>query len=153
MTPANMNQSVLQRGFAAIAAIFLVVVLAALGAFMVTFSNTQQLTSAQDVQGSRAYWAARAGLEWAIAGVFATSPVAPATTPLATCPGPSSTPAFTAPTVINGFTLTITCTPQAYVEGGVTRTIFQIVSIARTTGGVSGSIGNIERSVSASVEQ
>ena len=50
-----------QQGFAAIAAVFLVVVLAALGAFMVTFSNTQQLTSAQDVQGSRAYWAARGG--------------------------------------------------------------------------------------------
>jgi len=43
-----------QHGFAAIAAIFLVVVLAALGAFMVTYSNTQQLTSAQDIQGSRA---------------------------------------------------------------------------------------------------
>ena len=53
-----------QHGFAVIAAIFLVVVLAALGGFMVTFSNTQQLTSAQDLQGSRAYWAARAGLGW-----------------------------------------------------------------------------------------
>ena len=47
-------------GFAAIAAVFLVLVLAALGAFMVSFSNTQQLNSARDVQGSRAYWAARA---------------------------------------------------------------------------------------------
>lgn len=59
-----MNPRRHQVGFAAIAAIFLVVVLAALGAFMVTFSNTQQLTSAQDLQGTRAYWAARAGLEW-----------------------------------------------------------------------------------------
>ena len=63
-----------QRGFAAIAAIFLVVVLAALGGFMLTFSNTQQLTSAQDVQGSRAYWAARAGLEWGIASATASCP-------------------------------------------------------------------------------
>ena len=64
-----------QRGFAAIAAIFLVVVLAALGGFMLTFSNTAQLTSAQDVQGTRAYWAARAGLEWAIAHSLASTPV------------------------------------------------------------------------------
>ena len=50
-----------QHGFAAIAAIFLVLVLAAFGAFMVSFSNTQHLNTARDVQGSRAYWAARAG--------------------------------------------------------------------------------------------
>ncbi len=62
-TPRHLRQS----GFAAIAAIFVLVVLAALGAFMVTSSNTQQLTSALDVQGSRAYWAARAGLEWGLA--------------------------------------------------------------------------------------
>ena len=66
-------QSIHQTGFAAIAAIFLVVVLAALGGFMMIFSNTQQLTSAQDFQGSRAYWAARGGLEWAIASVAATA--------------------------------------------------------------------------------
>ena len=62
----NNRHSSRHNGFAAIAAIFLLVALAALGAFMVTFSNTQQLTSAQDLQGSRAYWAARAGLEWGI---------------------------------------------------------------------------------------
>jgi Tfp pilus assembly protein PilX len=69
-----------QHGFAAIAAIFLVLVLAAFGAFMVSFSNTQHLNTARDVQGSRAYWAARAGLEWGVAGVFATSACAAAST-------------------------------------------------------------------------
>jgi MSHA biogenesis protein MshP len=153
MMRVKINRSALQRGFAAIAAIFLLVVLAGLGAFMVTFSNTQQLTSAQDVQGTRAYWAARSGLEWAIAGVFATAPVAPATTPLATCPSLASTPAFTKPTEINGFDVNITCTPQIYVEGSVTLTIFQLDATARTKGGVPGSLGYIERSVTASVEQ
>ena len=46
------------NGFAAIAALFLVVVLAALGVFMWHMGATQQLTSVQDLQGSRAYWAA-----------------------------------------------------------------------------------------------
>jgi MSHA biogenesis protein MshP len=134
------------RGFAAIAAIFLVVGLASLGAFMLTLSNTQQLTSAQDVQGTRAYWAARAGLEWVIAGVAATAPVAPAVLPLATCP-------VTAPPAsVGGFTLVITCTSQAYTEAGVTVTIFQFKSVA-SSGGVVGSIGYVERSLSASMER
>jgi len=135
-----------QRGFAAIAAIFLVVVLAALGAFMLTFSNTQQLTSAQDIQGSRAYWAARAGLEWGIAGVLATAPVSPAVMPLATCPVAST------PAVVDGFALTVGCTSQAYNEAGVVRTIFYLTSTAKF-GGTPGDVGYIERSVSVSLEQ
>lgn len=125
-----------QRGFAAIAAIFLVVVLAALGAFMLTFSNTQQLTSAQDVQGSRAYWAARAGLEWGIASV-ATAAVCPAS------------PATLA---VNGFSVRITCAVTTYTEAGASVNIYQFTSVASTPG-VVGSVGFIERSLSASMER
>lgn len=138
-----------QQGFAAIAAIFLVVVLAALGAFMVTFSNTQQLTSAQDVQGSRAYWAARAGLEWVIAGVVATTvPVAPAV-----LPPPATCPVTTPPASLDGFTLIITCRKQTYAEAGASVNIFQFTSVASFAGGTVGSIGYIERSLSASMER
>src|SRR5450830_1394703 len=90
-----------QRGFAAISAIFLVVILAALGAFMLTFSNTQQLTSAQDLQGTRAYWAARAGLEWGIGSVA--SPVPPPA-----CPPDTTLPGGTA-IFDGGFTVTVKC--------------------------------------------
>jgi MSHA biogenesis protein MshP len=131
------NNRSTQRGFAAIAAIFLVVVLAALGGFMLTFSNTQQLTSAQDVLGSRAYWAARAGIEWAIGYVTAN----PAAT---SCPGN--------PTPLEGFTLTVSCSPTTYSEGANTVTIFTINSIARS-GGTVGTVGYIERSISASIER
>ena len=54
------------RGFAIVSAIFLIVVLAALGVGIVVFSKAQQASSAYDVQGSRAYQAARAGIEWAL---------------------------------------------------------------------------------------
>lgn len=54
------------RGFAIITAIFLLVILAAIGVAMVTLSTTQQTTSAIDVMGARAYQAARAGIEWAL---------------------------------------------------------------------------------------
>jgi len=45
-------------GFAIVSAIFLLVVLAALGAFMVTFSTTQHTAAATDLEGTHAYQAA-----------------------------------------------------------------------------------------------
>jgi MSHA biogenesis protein MshP len=45
-------------------AIFLLVVLAALGAFIVSLAVTQQVDLAHDLEGSRAYHAARAGLDY-----------------------------------------------------------------------------------------
>jgi MSHA biogenesis protein MshP len=54
------------RGVGLITAIFLLVVIAGLAVAMVTVYTTQQTGSALDVQGSRAYQAARAGLEWGI---------------------------------------------------------------------------------------
>ncbi len=125
-----------QSGFAAIMAVFLLVVLAALGAFMVSISTSQQLTSAQDIQGSRAYWAARAGLEWALGSLAATSTA---------CPTPPS------PFTVDGFTLLLSCTPRTFDEGGVTRTIYSVTSIA-SSGGSAGGGGFVERSLSASVE-
>jgi MSHA biogenesis protein MshP len=119
-----------QRGFAIMSAIFLLVVLAALGAFMVTFSNTQHITSAQDVQGSRAYWAARAGLEWGLAGICPTSP-----TTLS----------------VNGFNVLVTCALQTYSEANATINIYRITSVAST--GTIGSAGFIERSLSATMEK
>ena len=125
-----------QRGFAAIAAIFLVVVLAALGAFMVTLSNTQQLTSAQDLQGTRAYWVARAGLEWGINRANATN----------ACPAASS-----ALGTIEGFSVTVTCTVAAYADAGLTTNLFRITSVASIA--APGSIAYVERSVTAGLEK
>ena len=134
----------IQAGFAAVAAIFLVLVLAALGAFMVSFSNTQQLTSAQDVQGSRAYWAASAGLEWALARI--------PTTP-ALCPNSVLTQvsAASVPSPIEGFTIQVWCARNVYVENAAGPTIFQFES--RAALGTVGSVGFIERSVTASLER
>lgn len=74
-----------QQGFSLVSAIFLLVVLAGLGAAMVSFSTTQNQAQALDVMGSRAYQAASAGVEWAaynimttpgVSGVNAFGPVA-----------------------------------------------------------------------------
>lgn len=128
-----------QQGFAAVAAMFLVVVLAAMGTYMVAFSNTQQLTAAQDVQGTRAYWAARAGLEWAVASHTAAAACAAAATNL----------------VIDTFAVRVTCTLATYADTGlnpgVNPRIFQFVSTA-TNGAAVGSVGYVERSVSTALE-
>jgi MSHA biogenesis protein MshP len=55
-----------QRGFGVIAAIVILVILAVLAAAIVSISNTQQITSAQDVLSARAWQAARAGSEWGL---------------------------------------------------------------------------------------
>jgi MSHA biogenesis protein MshP len=104
------------RGFAVISAIFILVVLAALGAFILSISTNQQIGSALDVQGVRAYQAARSGVEWGLfrqlqAGACAASS--------------SFTPA--APT-LSGFTVTVTCVATAGTFGGPT--VFQVQSTA-----------------------
>ena len=137
-----------QRGFAAISAIFLIVVIGGLGAVMLTVSNTQHLTSAQDVQGTRAYWAAQGGLEWAIASIVApAAPVATATSPAAVCP--TAAP----PKRLNSFALVISCSVLAYAEADVTVNIFQLTSVASTPDSTPGSQGYVERSVSATIER
>lgn len=68
-----------QRGFSLVSAIFLLVVLAALGAAMVTFSTVQTQSLAMDIMGSRAYQAANAGVEWAAYNIAANSSVGGAT--------------------------------------------------------------------------
>jgi hypothetical protein len=52
-------------GIGLVTAIFLLVVLAGLAVALVGISSAQQSASALDVQGARAYQAARAGIEWA----------------------------------------------------------------------------------------
>lgn len=47
-------------------AIFIIVVLALLGAAMAKFAMMQHTTSTQDYQGVRAYHAARSGIEWGL---------------------------------------------------------------------------------------
>jgi MSHA biogenesis protein MshP len=53
-----------QRGLGAIAAMVILVILATLAGFITTLSTSQQVGAGLDVEGSRMYLAAHAGLEW-----------------------------------------------------------------------------------------
>jgi MSHA biogenesis protein MshP len=54
------------RGFALVSALFLIVVLSALGAFLVDLVAVQHATPAMRVRAARADYAARSGMAWAV---------------------------------------------------------------------------------------
>jgi len=84
-----MNPAKAQRGFGAIMAIIILVVLAGLAGALAFIGSSSQITSALDVQGAKALAAANAGLEYA--GYRALKPD-PATAPwrACSCPDPAS---------------------------------------------------------------
>jgi MSHA biogenesis protein MshP len=119
-----------QKGFTMVSAIFLLVVLAGLGAAMVTISSTQHTSSALDIQGVRAYQAARAGIEWGVHRVVNAS----------ACFASSSSFVPQATTLAD-FTVTVTCTSSA--AAGIT--VYQIQSTAcnqPNAGACPGAAGN-----------
>jgi MSHA biogenesis protein MshP len=130
------------RGFLLPAAIFILVILAALGAYALNVSSIQQATSVQDVQGSRAYQAARAGIDWGVYQVMD-----PGTANLANCPAATSL-------TIEGFTVAVTCSQFAdYNEQGSDHIIrvFQITSTASF--GTAGTINFSERQLQVTLSK
>ncbi|MCX7147082.1 MAG: hypothetical protein NT042_12985 [Sulfuritalea sp.] len=123
-------------------AIFILVVLAALGAFVVSVTATQNITFAQDVQGVRAYQAARAGIESGIAKWLSTSPSL-----AANCASTGASVAL--PNL--GFSFDLVATPTT--SGGLL--FCDLTATARPTGMTSanvGSIGYVERKLRVVIE-
>ncbi len=127
------NPATNQRGFTLVNAIFILVVLAALGAFMVTLSGVQSRTPVFALQGAGAYQAAQAGMEWGIARAAAGSCAASTT--------------FT----VEGFSVTVGCTTSALpiVEGTLSYHVYDLSS--RASLGSYGSTGFVSRRVDARV--
>jgi MSHA biogenesis protein MshP len=95
-----------QRGLSLVTAIFLLVVLAGLAAVIVNVTTQQQTSSALDVQGTRAYLAARAGVEWGLHRQLISGALCSATS------GASTTNSFALPagSTLSQFTVTVVCT-------------------------------------------
>jgi MSHA biogenesis protein MshP len=131
------NQKNFNQGFLLPAAIFILVILAGLGAYALNVTSVQQSTTTQDVQGARAYQAARAGVEWAAYQVLA-----PGTTALASCPASPAT------LTIDNFTVVVSCTQSAnYFEQGTDHTIAMYDIISTASYGSAGTLNYIERQV------
>ncbi len=123
-------------GFAIISAVFLIIVLALLGAMIVSLSSTQQVSQVRDMDGSRAYFAARAGLEWGVYRVLHDS----------NCPASATMPALAGSA--SGFAIAVTCATYPTVdEGGTTVSVYQITSTA--TKGTFGALNYVDRQMQA----
>jgi len=109
-----------QRGFSLLVAVFLLIILSSLAAFLVAISTMQQIGATMDLQGSRAYQAARAGIEW---GAYQTL------TPVAAPACPTTTLTF-AGTTLQDFTTTVTCSLTVGDELGTAVNVYQITSTA-----------------------
>lgn len=120
-----------QRGFGLVAAMFVIIIIAAVIAAMARLAVTQNSTNSLAIQQARAYQAASAGVEW---GLFTI------TRPFA-CGQPAPTTADTS-FVLNGFTVVI---PELKPSAGqlieeedpVTHYFYTVSSTAQ-----SGSVGN-----------
>ncbi len=135
-----------KRGFALPSAIFLIVMLAVLGAAMVYISTVSHTTSAMDVEGARAYQAAKAGIEWGAymelinhSCVASTSIVPPAPT-------------------LSSYTVTVNCASTTNGNAHPPVTIYRITSTAcnhpnaGSCPGIAGSMDYVERQIRVSFQ-
>lgn len=108
-----------QRGMSLVAALFLIIVVAALGAFAVRIGSGQQQTVNLALLGSRALAAANAGIEVA-AGRTQTLI-------------PSGGEAFTiSGGALNGFNVTVNWIRTDHVEGGTPISLYEVTSVAQS---------------------
>lgn len=104
-------------------AIFLIVIMGALAAFIAQLTAAANAQAGQDMQGARALQAARAGVEAGLYSVRTTG----------SCPG------GTLPNLpgLTGFKVSWVCAAYSFNEGGRAKGIWQIESTACVTAGKS----------------
>ena len=130
------------NGFTLLVALFLLVVLALLGIYMINFSAVQHTTLVYGVQGARAMQAARAGLEWGIYEVIPNNNIN------AICPG-TTTFSTTGAGSLDNFNIQVDCVSSTHIEGGTTVITYQLTSSADT--GVYGTLDYVFRRIEATV--
>jgi len=138
-----------------VTAVFLVVVLSLLGAFIVSVTGLQQSGHQLDILGARAYQAARAGIEWGAFQVL--DPNNTLGTALAGCPA-SPTNLTGLAGFPGGWTVTVTCVANVNApttEGSRNVGAYRIIATAcnQPSGGAcpsaSPAVGYVERQLEA----
>ncbi|MBI5007027.1 MAG: agglutinin biogenesis protein MshP [Nitrosomonadales bacterium] len=133
-----------QNGFSLVTAIFLLVVMAGLGAAMVSFSTAQNQSQALDVMGSRALRAANAGVEWAAYNI-ALDPATPRAAATVFAPGTA--------TALGGdlapFAVSVSYTAASQVEG--TTTVWSHDIAASAVWGAAGTSNYVLRVINAKI--
>lgn len=141
-----------QQGFSLVSAIFLLVVLAGLGAAMVSFSTTQNQGQALDLMGARAYQAASAGVEWAAYNI-ATVPGVSAPAAVVFTPGTATALAGN----LSDFAVTVGYTAVSQVDavnaGDVPTTVWSYDITASAVWGAPGTENHVMRVLSAKMKE
>ena len=122
-----------QSGFLLVTAIFLVTVLAALGAFLLVMSSVAQQTPALGLNGAQAYHAARSGLEFGISRAIGNAGTG--------CNTNLSLPPYEVQVSCAG--------PELHNDGGVVVDMFTVTAVA--TRGSPGEIAYARRELRAVV--
>nr|WP_329605063.1 hypothetical protein [Undibacterium flavidum] len=131
-------------------AIFLLVILAALGVFMLSIYTTQRTVATQDVRGVLAYQAAKTGIEWATYQILTPENSLPAGSVFAGCAAGLTPPASNG--ALTGFAITVDCQMTVATEAGNTIRIYQLTSTGSAgAAGSSPSSDFVERRLRASV--
>jgi MSHA biogenesis protein MshP len=139
------------RGFSLVTAIFLLVVLSALGAYMVVFTGQQQTALQVDVLGVRAYYAARAGSEWALFRAIDPDNTIGPPPAFAACPSGTIN---TLGGSLSPFTVVVTCTSSDHTESTRNIRVYEITSTACNNAScpaVSPTAGYVERQIVVTV--
>ncbi len=124
-------------GFALISALFLMVVLSAMGAYLINMVAVQHLTPAMNVQSVRAGYAARSGMAWAVNQATATG----------ACPATNS---FTlSESSLAGFEIEVVCNRTLHEMPVGTRPYF-VLDVSAHFGDY-GSLDFVSRSLQAKV--
>lgn len=123
------SEPTVARGFLLPSAIFLLVILAALGAFILNISTSQQLGMALDIKGERAWQAANAGMEWVRYKLASnpSSPSCPAGTPWPASVGGNQSLSFSSTSTLTDFYATVECQSVASTDvQGVPTQVFEV---------------------------
>ena len=122
-----MKVSARQRGFSLITAIFLIVVVAVLGVFMVTIGSVQQQTASFSLLSSRALYAADSGMQWGIRRITRDG-AAGLSCPAAPASGQVSFNLSGGAAA--GFAVTLTCSVQNFTENPDNYNVYSLTSFA-----------------------
>lgn len=138
-------------GFALILAVFLLVSLTAIGALLLTVSTSQTESSIVDVDGTRAYLAAKSGADWGAYQLLRQPTLSYAST-CRNALAASQTIALSG--ALAGYSAAVACTAlPAVTEGATTVTVFQLQATGCNQGTCPGTPGPgyVERQLQLSV--
>ena len=134
-----------QLGFSLVSAIFIIVILALIGSYIISLSALTNQSISLSSLGVKAYYAAKSGLEW---GAYSVAPLGGAGP--YNCPAASTNLSLTQGG-LSGLSVTVTCVANSFTEHGITYKVFQL----RSTGtyGVAGNADFASRQLYMTIVQ